>query len=261
MRSTGTSIWSKLSVPNLKTDDITITSPQGELDASSKAGGNASRSGNADSQFQIQKKYEVELKRNIEQFLGPMIGNDNLVVSVTSSLNFDQLNREESLVKPLENNNNNGVVISQQQSSENAQGSAGSSGGTAGTGETDVPGYSSASGGNNSTSERTSSTTNYEVNRFKNTIIGGPYTVKDLSVSVGVPTALLNQATKDQITQYLTSFVRSQLIDSGQDVTNDALIGKKVAVIEQNFVASSSSSSNTGLSLGWMIAIGIAAAA
>ncbi|KKC46768.1 MULTISPECIES: flagellar basal-body MS-ring/collar protein FliF [Paenibacillus] len=251
----------KTSVPNLKIADITITSPQGELTASSKIGGTLNNSGSANSQFQIQKKYESDLKRNIEQFLGTMVGGDNLAVSVLSSLNFDQVSREESLVKPLDNNNNNGLVISQQQSSESSEGTEGNAGGVAGTGETDVPGYSSTSSGGSSTAEKTSSTTNYEPNRYKNTIIGGPYSVKDLSISVGIPTSLLNQETKDQITQYLTSFVRSQLVESGQDVSNDALIAKKVSVIGQNFAAAGASASGKGLTAGWIAAIAVAAAA
>ncbi|MCM3746013.1 flagellar M-ring protein FliF [Paenibacillus pasadenensis] len=250
----------KTSVPNLKVEDITITSPQGELTPSSKAGGALAGTGSADSQFQIKKKYEAELKRNIEQFLGPMLGSENLVVSVTSSLNFDQTNRVEDLVKPLDDNNNNGIVVSQQEESESSEGSNGSVGGVAGTGETDVPGYSSTDGAN-STTEKNSRTTNYDVNRIKNTVVGGPYSVKDLSISVGLPTNLLNPETQNQITQYLTSFVRSQLIDSGQDVSNDALISKKVSVIGQNFAGSGGSLGAAGLSAGWIAAIAVAAAA
>ncbi|SDT45752.1 flagellar M-ring protein FliF [Paenibacillaceae bacterium GAS479] len=250
----------KTSIPNLKVTDITITSPQGELSPSSKAGGVLSGTGDTESLFQIRKKYEAELKRNIEEFLGPMLGSENLVVSVTSSLNFDQTNRVEDLVSPLEGNNNNGIIISQQEENESSEGSAGDVGGVAGTGETDVPGYSSAASGSN-TSEKSSRTTNYDVNRIKNTVVGGPYAVKDLSVSIGLPNDLLNQETRDQITNYLTSFVRSQLIDSGQDVSNDDLIAKKVAVIGQNFAGSSTAAGVGGLSTAWMIAIGVAAAA
>ncbi|WP_101809241.1 flagellar basal-body MS-ring/collar protein FliF [Paenibacillus sp. FSL W8-1187] len=250
----------KTSVPNLRVEDITITSPQGELNPSEKAGGAPGSTGSADSLFQIKKKYEAELKRNIEQFLGPMLGSENLVVSVTSSLNFDQTNRVEDLVRPLDDNGNNGIIISQQESTESTEGSSGDPGGVAGTGETDVPNYSSSATGS-STSEKSDRTTNYDVNRIKNTIVGGPYAVKDLSISVGLPINLLNQETQDQITQYLTSFVRSQLIDSGQDVTNDELIAKKVSVIGQNFAQAASASGTAGLSGIWWAAIGVAAAA
>lgn len=252
----------RTAVPNLKPDDITITTGQGGiLTPTEGAGGVLSASQAVDSQFQIQRNYENELKKNIQEFLGPLVGADNLVISVSSSLNFDQKKTNEQLVSPLLNNNNNGIIVSEQTNSSTSTGSDGAAGGVAGTGATDIPGYEAASQGSNSSSESNSRTTNYDYNKIQNTIVSGPYVVKDLSISIGVGGNALNANNTPLINQYLTSLVRARLISSGQDINNDALIAKKVSLIPQNFVTSDNSTSRRGLSTAWIAGIGAAALA
>ncbi|GKU78622.1 flagellar basal-body MS-ring/collar protein FliF [Paenibacillus sp. L3-i20] len=246
-------------VADLAIKDITISSTQhGEL-VSSERGGIAS--GNADvvdMQFQIQKKYESELEKNIQGFLGPIVGSDNLVVSVSSSMNFDKKLSQENLVLPLENNNNNGILLSEESNNSSSTGSSGQAGGVAGTGETDIPGYD-ASGQENSTSETSSQIKNYEVNRINNSIESGPFVLKDLSISIGIEAAELNdEASRTAVMNYLTTLVRSQLADSGQDVSDDAVINKKVSLIARTFAENPSAASANGISLPWVIGIGIA---
>jgi flagellar M-ring protein FliF len=60
---------------------------------------------------------------------------------------------------------------------------------------------------------------------------------------------------------YLTTLVRGQLADSGQDVNDDELIGKKVSLIARKFAEGSSSASMSGISTPWAIGIGVAALA
>ncbi|WP_168122255.1 flagellar basal-body MS-ring/collar protein FliF [Paenibacillus sp. HB172176] len=249
-------------VSDLAIQDITISSTQlGEL-TSSEAGGLTT--GNADVaelQFQIQQKYESELKKNIQQFLGPMVGADNLVVSISSSMNFDKKISKEDLVLPLENNDNNGIKISEQTENQSSTGSTGQAGGVAGTGETDVPGYD-ATASNGGSSESSSEIINYEVSRVTNNIESGPFVVKDLSISVGIDSAqLADETNRDGIMNFLTTLVRSQLANSGQDVTNDAEISKKVSILASNFTNSSSTATSKGISTPLAIGLGVAALA
>ncbi|GGD68404.1 flagellar basal-body MS-ring/collar protein FliF [Paenibacillus nasutitermitis] len=251
----------KTAVPNLSIDNITISSPEGELLASTALGGSNGGSALAlETHYQIQHKYEADLKRNIQQFLGRMVGMDNLVVNVQSSINFDKKKSDQQLVEPLPDNSNNGIIISEQTDNKSTTG-AGAAGGVAGTGETDVPGYQATEGSGAGTSEENSRTTNYEVNRINNQIESGPYVIKDLSISVGVDKTRLDDETKAGMNEFLVSLVRSQLVESGQDVNDDLLITKKVAILGQTFADGSSSSSATGLSTGWLVGIGLAALA
>ncbi|WP_419873109.1 flagellar basal-body MS-ring/collar protein FliF [Candidatus Pristimantibacillus sp. PTI5] len=251
----------KTAVPNLAMKDITISSPQGELTYSETDGVIANNSDAVESQFIIQRKYETELKKNIQQFLGPIVGADNLVIQVSSSMNFDKKTSQESVVKPLDNNNNNGIIISEEINNSTSTGSSGDAGGVAGTGETDVPGYEAATTGE-STSETSSQIRNYDVTRINNNIVSGPFVLKDLSISIGIEESEIeDEASKTAIMTYLTALVRAQLADSGQDVTNDELMGKKVALIASTFSGSSSDDSASVLSMPWLIGIGVAALA
>lgn len=253
----------KTAVPNLAVENITISSPKGEL-VPSEAGGSGSTSTDAvEAQFKIQKKYETDLKNNIQQFLGPIVGSDNLVISVTSSMNFDKKSSEENLVKPLDDNNNNGIIISEQLDTSSTTGGSGAVGGVPGTGETDVGNYTESSASDTSSSETSSQITNYDVNRINNKIESAPYTLKDLSISVGIAATALEgdsgQTAKTEITTYLQSLVRAQLANSGQDLTNAELVNSKVSVIAQNFAETPDAASSSLLSMPWLIGIGAAA--
>lgn len=251
----------RASVPNLALEDIVISSPQGELISSELNGNSTDHMDAIANQFQIQQTYEAELKKNIQQFLGRIVGSDNLVVSVASSMNFDRKVSQENLVKPLENNNNNGIIISEESHNSSTTGPGGLAGGVAGTGETDIPGYDAASQ-SASSSESNSQVLNYDVNRISNSIESGPYVLKDLSISVGIEQSELNdEASRTAIVNYLTNLVRGQLADSGQDVNDDVLIGKKVSVIATKFSESGSVASTSGISTPWAIGIGVAALA
>ncbi|URN93405.1 MAG: flagellar M-ring protein FliF [Candidatus Pristimantibacillus lignocellulolyticus] len=253
----------KSSVTGLEVSDVTISSQQlGELMSSSTNDLLAGSSNLIESQFKVQKMYEQDVKTSVQQYLSQIYGVDNIVVSISSSLNFDKKSSTESLVSPLENNNNNGIIISEENNSSSSTNTSGTSGGVVGTGETDVPTYQTSTNGGESSTETNSSIKNYEVNRVDSIIESAPYVVKDLSISVGFEAAeLTNQEERVAITSYLTSFVRSQLANSGQDVENDDLLNKKVTLIARNFNSAEVETSGSGISLGWLIGIGALALA
>lgn len=243
----------KTAVPNLSVENITITSQEGELVPSDKAGGGASFASSAvEAQFQIQRKYENDLKRNIQSFLGRIVGMDNLVISVNSTMNFDQVVSTENLVRPQEGSSS-GVVISEEIKSSMTQGATGAAGGVAGTGETDVPGYQAVDGSSSSSSEESSRISNYEVNRIQNQIVQSPYVVRDLSIGVGVQEGVLSEENRQLVMSYLTTVVRTSLAQSGQELTDEA-VSQKVSLISQPFAQPGDSPAG-GLPLGTILAI------
>lgn len=248
-------------IPNIDKKDITISSPQGELISSEISGAGASVTDAVEKQFQIQRSYEAELKKNIQQFLGPMFGTSNFVISVSSTLNFDKKQSTESLVSPLPNNNNNGIIVSEELNSSTSTNTNGAAGGVAGTGETDIAGYEATSSSGESSSESSSTIRNYDFNKVNNIIESGPFVVKDLSISIGIDSQLLNDENRESIINYLTPLVRAQLADSGVDVNDDVLMGKKVSLISQTFAEGTSASESSGFSTAWAIGIGAAALA
>lgn len=243
----------KTAVPNLKVENITISSPQGELIASDKAGGGARfASSAAEAQFQIQRKYENDLKKEIQQFLGRIIGMENLVISVNSTLNFDQMTSVQNLVQPQEGSTT-GIVISEEIRNSSSTGASGP-GGVAGTGETDIPGYDSIDMTNTSSSEESSRISNYEVSRIHNQIVSAPFVVKDLSIGIGVQEGVLTEENRAIVMDYLSTLVRTQLAQSGLDLTNDDDVMRKVSLISQPFVQEAAAGEG-GLPLGTILAI------
>lgn len=252
----------KTAVPNLSVDNITITSQNGQLSPSAAIGGTGGGiSGTVlDQQFEIQRKFENDIKSKTEQFLAQIVGADNMVVSVVSSLNFDQKTQQEQLVKPLDNNDNKGIIISEENDSESYTGTDSSAGGVAGTGVTDVTNYPAASGSSGTSSEKTSSKTNYEPSRITTNTTFSPYLVNDLAISVAVDSATMTPDKEKAIQQKLVNDVRTLLANSGKQLT-DAELANRVSVISQSFNTPASGGGGTSKSTYWLAALGVLALA
>lgn len=244
----------KTAVPNLAIEDITIASnTAGDLEPSS-ALGDAGRSGRIEQQLETTNQFENEVKKNIQQFLGPIVGMDNMVISVIASLNFDQVTTEANNVVPLPNNDNKGIIISEEHYAESSSGTNGAAGGVAGVGDTDIANYPGASTSTSNTSESTRDVVNYEPSRVKDLITSAPYKVKDVSISVGVDASVMTPERVSQIEQVLMNHVRTLLADSGQDLSDEA-IARRVSVLSQTFNANIVQSSGMALTPAWIAGI------
>ncbi|MFD0671741.1 flagellar basal-body MS-ring/collar protein FliF [Cohnella sp. GCM10027633] len=253
----------KSAVPNLAIENITVSnSTGGDLSPSAQIGGSGAVGGDLfESQANIKTAFETDLKRNIQSFLSPIVGMDNIVVSVVSSLNFDKIQTQEQLVQPLPDNDNNGIKISEQTSSETYTGTDGQTGGVAGTGETDIANYPGGSSSGTTSSEKTSSTVNWEVNRITNNIDRGPYKVNDLTINVGVDSAVMDDAKRTEIQGALVRSVRVLLAESGLDLTDEQM-ADRVSVIAQAFEDGSAGASGGASNSGYLLAgIGLLALA
>ncbi|SET43909.1 flagellar basal-body MS-ring/collar protein FliF [Paenibacillus sp. NFR01] len=251
----------KTAVPNLPIDNITIANDEVEL-MPSERGGQTGVSSQVEENFALQKKFEEEVKKNVKQFLSTLTGPDKVDVLVFSKLNFDKESRKEDLVTPVDTENMKGIEISSQIISNTYSGQGNTSGGVAGTGSQDVAGYPSDTNTGTSSSEETSETRNYEVNRITKDIIASPYTVKDLTINVAVEPPdgqnSLDNATSSAIQNILVNIVRASLADSGVQYT-DADLAKKVSVYSQQFGSTAAAAGSSGMP-SWMIwAIGAGA--
>ncbi|WP_256761375.1 flagellar basal-body MS-ring/collar protein FliF [Cohnella sp. WQ 127256] len=251
----------KSAVPNLDIKDITISSSTGDLTPSSQLGGGSALGGALyETQFAIQTEFENTLKRNIQQFLNPIVGMDNMVVSVVSALNFDKKNSVESLVQPLPDNDNKGIEISREETNETYQGQDGQSSGVAGTGETDISNYPSAGSSGSTTSEKVHSIVNFEVNRTTNNIDYAPYKVKDLSINVGVNSENMTPEKLAEIQGVLLRSARVLLAESGLDLSDEALT-QRVSVLSQSFAGTDVSGGGASASTYWLAGAGLLALA
>lgn len=254
----------KTSVPNLPVENISLSSSDDTVLLPTGQGGQiGSLTTAVQENMALQKKFESDVKQSVKQFLSRLMGQDKVEVLVTSKLNFDQVSQKENLVTPVDTENMKGIEISAQKIQKSYTGQGSPDSGVAGTGETDVsnyPGTEAGSGG--SSSEESSSTINYEVNRITKDIVASPYVIKDLTINVAVePPAgqeTLDDTTQKAIENVLTNIVGSYLADSGTTYT-DADLMRKVSVYSQPF--HNSDTGRSGLSLSSPIVWGVGAAA
>lgn len=254
-------------IPKLKYENITISNQNGELLPYSKTNGAiAGTSGQIQQQFQIKNQFQNDLQKNIMSLLGKMYAPNKVVVSVISTLNFDQKTSKQNLVTPVNTADNKGIEISVQENNKSQSSNGATNGGVPGTGTTDVPTYQGGqNAGGQSQSEETNKIVNYEVNRITNDIVSSPFVVKDLSISVGIEPPIkddpnsLTQEMKDNIQKTLVSIVSASLADSGQTLT-EADIARKVTLFAQPFAASTAAE-QAGINYWMWGGIGVAAMA
>ncbi|ANE47537.1 hypothetical protein SY83_16015 [Paenibacillus swuensis] len=244
------------SVEDLPVDNITVTDSDSELFPSSKSTGNES-AGVIDQHFHITNQFNKTIESNVKQFLGPLFGSGNFVVSVVSKLNFDKVNTEEKLFRPVVDDE--GITRSLQEIQKSYSGESTAAGGVPGTGQTDVPNYPDGSDTGKTTSEEISRTINYEVDEIHNEISRSPYAIKDLTINVGIEPpdpnnpATLTQDTKDAVKNILVNMVSASLSDNGVEYTPEEMQNKVIILakaFEGKEVQSASASLNKYLLYG-----------
>jgi flagellar M-ring protein FliF len=223
------------SIPNLPKENIMITDQAGQwLEDPQES---TSTLAGFEQQRQIQRDIEADIQKSLKQMLGTIIGQDKVLIQSFVRLNFDQVKTEENRVEPGDNDTNEGIAVSVEEISKTYTES--NSGGESGTGEGDVPGYTSTEGTEGSESKELEKRVNYEVNRITNEIVQSPYKIEDLTINVGVeppnpadPASLTND-TKNSIQQIVSNVVRTALSDNAN--LTDADINSRITVFAQEF--------------------------
>ncbi|MDP5273437.1 flagellar basal-body MS-ring/collar protein FliF [Chengkuizengella axinellae] len=235
----------RTSVRDLPLENITISSDlTGELLPSSRTdGGSGVQTGAAVQQMQIKKQYELEIQRNVQNFLKQIfIGDEHIAVNVFSTLNFDQINQQEIRFEPIDEDDKKGIVRSIEEIEKSYTGEDNPSGGITGTGDNNIPNYVGNNNNSLTNEEESESRINYEIDEITSSIIKSPYVVQDLTISVSIP-SLNDSATatggqpqtnplSDEVKKLLVNIVSASLADSGKQFTEEQ-IAQKVTVISR----------------------------
>lgn len=174
------------SVPSLPPEQIVIMDQNGqvfEVQDASQADTNLTA---YQQHREIQKGIEQDIQRELQQMLGLLLGQDKVVVSVMTNIDFTKEKREEQLVEPVDIENNEGLDISVERIVETYSSEGAVAEDAAGTGDTEVANYPAGDGAGNSESERTEERINSEVNRINRQIEMSPYVIDDITINVGV---------------------------------------------------------------------------
>lgn len=230
------------SVQGLDQENITISNQEGELLPSSRLNeGMGQTQGIAAQQFAIKKQYETDIQKNVQNFLGQIMGHNRVAVNVVATLNFDQENRQERLFTPVNELDQRGIERSVQEIQKSYTSDGGTEpGGIAGTGGTDIPNYPSADPSGTVDSEEMETIINYEVNEITKSIVSSPYVVQDLTIVAGIEPPLtenpesLSEETQEEIRQMLSNIISASLVDSDKEFTQDE-IESRVVVMARSF--------------------------
>ncbi len=229
------------SIPNLKTENIVISNQFSEYFDLNAATTDGASTTTAEGQLQMKKLVERDLQRQVQNMLGTLMGQDKVMVSVTTDIDFKKENREENLVTPVDEENMEGIAISAQRITEQYSGTgAGAATGTpeAETTTDNFTTYNEGTSGNGDY-ERTEETINNDVNRIRKDIQEAPYKVQDIGIQVIVepPTATdaasLPDGVREDIEKILSTIVRTTISkDVAAELTQEQ-IDEKVAVSVQ----------------------------
>lgn len=227
-------------VSNLSTDDITITNQYAESfdygDTTNSYGANIT------DQMTVKKTIERDLQRQIQMMLGTMMGQDKVIVSVTTDIDFKLENREENLVLPVDEESMEGIALSVQRITESFTGNGELAGGTPeGEDPTDnrtgfVEGTMS-----NGDYERLEETVNNEVNRIRKEIVESPYKIRDIGIQVMVEPPVANDVTsmpaglEEEVVGILETIIRTSIDKEAAGVLTDEDLNQKIAVSIQPF--------------------------
>jgi len=231
------------SIPNLSTDNIVITNQYSEYFDLESASSGSNSIDTVDGQMQVKKNVERDLQRQVQQMLGTLMGNDKVVVSVTTDIDFKQENREEKLVAPVDEENMQGIEISAQRITEtySGTGAAAASGTPEAESTTDnFVDYDATTSGDGDY-EKVEETINNDVNRITKDIQESPYKLRDIGIQVMVEppnpddVTSLSDDVKSDIEQILSTIVRTSIDKEAAGELTDEQISQKVVVSVQPF--------------------------
>ena len=163
------------SVEGMTAEHITLADSRGKVLYEPKA--DTDMTGMTSTQLEYQMGMQRSLEQRIEQLLTPIVGPGRVIARVNADLDFDRTTIRKEIYDPK-----SAVVRSEVKSEEETQGSANVAGGTP------DPNYQGENdrmaSGTAQSSTRTSSTTNFDINREEQQIISQVGSIRRLSVAV-----------------------------------------------------------------------------
>ena len=229
------------SVPNLPVENIVIMDQNGtafeygenQVDSSLSA---------FQQQEEIRKGIEKDMQQELQQMLGMILGQDKVVVSVMTSVDFTKEKRTEDLVAPVDEETGEGIDISVEKIRESYSGNPANAPDGTGTDEGEIPNYNAddPNAQGDGSYEKVEDRINREVNRIHKEIEESPYVIDDLTINVGVEPpvaddmATLTAASIEDIRTVLKNVVRTSLSESDVPL-DDPSLEERISVFANEF--------------------------
>lgn len=246
------------SLPNLATEDIEIKNQYLEyFDLKDGSGDNYGPT--IADQMTVKKTIERDLQRQVQMMLGTMMGQDKVVVSVTTDIDFKHENRVEDLVTPVDEESMEGIALSVQRITESFTGNGPNAGGVP-MAEADTDNLLVGEfGTSNGDYERIEETINNEVNKIHRDIVESPYKIRDIGIQVMVepPEAddvnSMPQNLENDIEQILATIIRTSIDKESAGPLTEVELGEKIVISVQQFNGKTVAVDETGTSIPWWV--------
>ena len=213
----------------------------------------------------VKRDIERDIQRRLQQMLGAMVGMENVIVSVTTDLDFTNENRTEEIVEPVDVENMEGLPVSIENIHETYTGNQPIEG-VAGTGDEEIANYPGMEDGDGGDYELVKETINNEFNRIRRDIVESPYKIRDMGIQVAVDN--ITGTDNDNEIQYLSQQEQmtveqgiSSILDSMISTTIDKDYGEinpeeKISIVFQPFSDSQTPAQSTPIIPMWMYIVG-----
>jgi flagellar M-ring protein FliF len=230
------------SVPDLPVENIDISDTSMNYYTYEENGSSGSAMNEYEDQRAVQQDIEKDIRRDVQQMLGTVAGQNKVMVSVTTDIDFTKENREEDLVEPVDEETMEGIAVSAEEVAEAYEGVDPLEEGEAGAGEEDVANYPAGTEAAGD-SERTEERINYEVNRIHKEIQESPYKLRDLGIQVMVeppdpedPNSL-EPETMDNMQAMLETVISTSIDKEYLEVEGEEMdVEEKVSISSQTFL-------------------------
>jgi len=175
-------------------------------------------------QLQLKQITEDNIQKSVQSMLNQVLGSGKTVVRANATLDFDKVTTNSVINGP-------GAVVSEANTSEKTTNGIGA--GTVPGVTTNVPGYQSpVANGTTSTSEKTSSTKNYQVDSTQEQRVRNQGDIKRLSVSVMLDADSVSAEQVNQIRTIVSSAVG--IVEArGDEIQVAALPFDKTGLLQQ----------------------------
>jgi flagellar M-ring protein FliF len=199
------------SVEGLKPENVTVIDINGNILSQGVIEDNSGYS-LVNNQLILKQQYQQNIELSVKTLLEQVFGPGNVVVRVSSELDFNQKTVNSTQYTPVIDNE--GILRNIQQLEEHFQGNSQGTGGVPGT-TSNIPGYQETSSTDGSYEHaKTEVTKNYEINEVRESLVVAPGALKKLGISV-----VINKQLTDTDKQMITSVVGSAIgYNEGRDV-------------------------------------------
>ncbi|SHE95133.1 flagellar M-ring protein FliF [Caldanaerobius fijiensis DSM 17918] len=198
------------SIQQLKPQNITLIDQNGTI-LNSSDNGEGYDIGAVNSQYELQREIETNIKNNVQSLLEQVFGPGNVAVRVNARLNFDTQKENSVEYSPVVDTN--GIIRSIQDIKE-TQSNGNGTGGPVGASSNGTAGNTQVTGNPSSSNyTKTDRTINYEINEIRREIQKAKGSIQNLSVAVVINKNNLSPAVKQQVAQLVANATGARVND------------------------------------------------